>query len=122
MQTTKVTCVICPVGCDIEVEYELENGVPTIKSVKNNKCPRGLKYATTEVICPERVLTSTVKLIGGQTARLSVKSEKPIPRSAVFDCMKQICEVCVCSPVKMGDVILENVADTGVNIVATHNG
>ena len=122
MQTTKVTCVICPVGCEIEVDHEKVDNVHKILDVRNNKCPRGFKYASAEVVNPERVITSTVRLIGGEIARLSVKSEMPVPKSSLFDCMKQIRKTSVVSPVKMGDVIIENVAGTGVNIIATHNG
>lgn len=122
MQTTKVTCVICPVGCEIEVDHEKVDDAHKILDVRNNKCPRGFKYASAEVVNPERVLTSTVSLIGGETARLSVKSEMPVPKSSLFDCMKQIRKTSVVSPVKIGDVIIENVAGTGVNIIATHNG
>ena len=122
MQTTKVTCVICPVGCEIEVDHELINGVETVKEVRNNKCPRGLKYASAEVVNPERVLTSTVRINGGEFARIPVKSEKPVPKSSLFECMKQIRQISVTSPVKMGDVIIPNVAGTGINIIATHNG
>ena len=96
--------------------------VQTVKEVRNNKCPRGLKYASAEVVCPERVLTSTVKINGGEFARIPVKSEKPVPKSSLFECMKQIKEITVTSPVKMGDVIIQNVAGTGINIIATHNG
>ncbi len=122
MQTTKVTCVICPVGCEIEVDHDIVDGVHTVIEVRNNKCPRGRKYASAEVINPERVLTSTVKLLGGESSRLSVKSESPVPKSSLFDCMKEIKKTSVSSPVIMGDVIIENVAGTGINIIATHNG
>lgn len=122
MQTTKVTCVICPVGCTIEVDHEKIDGKETVIEVRNNKCPRGYKYASAEVINPERVLTSTVRLVGGSAARLSVKSEKPVPKTSLFDCMKEIRRGSVASPVRMGDVIIKNVAGTGVDIIATHNG
>ena len=122
MQTTKVTCVICPVGCSIEVDHEKIDGKETVLDVRNNKCQRGFKYASAEVVNPERVLTSTVRLTGGTSARISVKSERPVPKTSLFSCMEQIKKVTVASPVKMGDVIIENVAGTGVNIVATRNG
>jgi CxxC motif-containing protein len=122
MQTTNVTCVICPKGCNIEVDHENRDGKEVVLAVRNNKCPRGYKYASAEVVNPERVLTSTVRLAGGTYPRLSVKSEHPVPKTSLFDCMREIRKVSVTSPVKMGDIIIENVAGTGINIVATHNG
>lgn len=112
-----LVCVSCPLGCNIEVE--MENG--EIISVTGNTCKRGDAYARTEMTHPVRSLTSTVKVKGGAHPVVPVKSAKPIPKEKMFDCMKQINSVTVNAPVKIGDVVIENVLGTGVDIVATNN-
>lgn len=121
METAKITCVICPVGCEIEVDYEVVNGEKIVKEVRNNRCQRGYKYSTAEVVCPERILTSTVAIKGADFNRLPVRSEKPVPKDKMFDCMKIIRSFSIEAPVKMGQVLIENIADTGVNIIATRS-
>lgn len=112
-----LVCVSCPLGCNIEVE--MENG--EVISVTGNTCKRGDAYARTEMTHPVRSLTSTVKVKGGSHPVVPVKSAKPIPKEKMFECMKQINSVTVDAPVKIGDVIIENVLGTGVDIVATNN-
>lgn len=114
METKNVTCVICPVGCEIEVD--VDDG--KVVEVRNNKCKRGFDYASAEVIHPERILTTTVKVSGGTVTRVAVKSEKPIPKELMFDCIKKINTVVMPAPIKMSDVVVENILGTGVNIIA----
>ena len=109
-----LTCIECPMGCTIDVE--IENGVPV--SVKGNTCPRGKAYAQNEVVCPVRVVTSTVKAENGTT--VPVKTEKPVKKSEIFAVMKRINEARCKLPVSIGDVIIEDVSD-GVSLVATDN-
>ena len=47
--------------------------------------------------------------------------EHSVPKGKIFDCVEALRDVCVEAPVQIGDVILENVAGTGVDIVATGN-
>lgn len=122
MEKTKITCVVCPNGCEITVGYEIENGKKVFKQADGNKCDRGKEYSENELICPVRTLTSTVKLIDGMTARLAVKSAQPVPKASIMECMKEIRKAKVESPVFMGDVIIPNVAGTGISIIAEKNG
>lgn len=112
----ELTCVACPLGCSISVEYN-EN---EILSVTGNTCKRGEAYAKTEVTNPTRSLTSSVKVNGGVHPVVPVKSSQPIPKTMIFDCMKVINSVSVDAPVKLGQVIIENILDTGADIVATN--
>ena len=114
MQKRNLTCVECPIGCDITVE--LLNG--EVLSVIGNTCPRGKTYAQNEVVCPKRVITSTVRAQNGEM--VSVKTDNPVPKQNTFEIM-QIINKTVCKlPVKIGDVIIENIFE-GVNLVATCN-
>ena len=117
MKTVNLICIGCPLGCPLTVEMEGNE----VKSVAGNTCPRGDAYAKKELTNPTRIVTSTVRVAGGKLAMVSVKTESDIPKGKIFDCVKALKEVEVVAPVKIGDVIVENVAGTGVNIVATKN-
>lgn len=114
MAKKSVTCVICPNGCTIDVEYEADQ----ILSVTGNKCKRGYDYAAAEVVNPVRILTSTVFSADG-SHKVAVKSESPVPKSKLFEIMKEIKATKAPEKVQMGDIIIRNVAGTGVNIIAT---
>ena len=116
MRNTKsLTCIGCPLGCRITVE--LENG--EIISVKGNTCKRGEDYAKKEVTSPARIVTSTVKVIGGTASVVSVKTKSDIPKDKIMDCVSVLKEVQIQAPVEIGDVILKDAVGTGVEIVAT---
>ena len=112
-----LTCVACPLGCAITVEYD-ESGVI---SVTGNTCKRGDAYARTEIVNPTRSIASTVKVNGGIHPVVPVKSSKPIPKSMMLDCMKEINSVCVDAPVTLGQVLISNILGTGADIVATNH-
>ena len=115
MEQKNLTCICCPLGCQMTVEIENKE----VKSVTGNTCKRGDDYARKEVTSPTRIVTSIVKVSGGNASMVSVKTKSDIPKSKIFDCVKALKEVIVQAPVKIGDVILSNVADTGVDVVAT---
>lgn len=113
----ELTCVACPLGCSITVEYEGTE----VYSVTGNTCKRGDAYARTEVVNPTRSLATSVKVNGGVHPVVPVKSNKPVPKTMLFDCMKEINSVTVNAPVKIGQVIISNILGTGADIVATNN-
>lgn len=115
MEKRELTCIGCPLGCQITVE--LENS--EVKSITGNTCEKGRIYAEKEVTNPTRIVTSTVKVQGGSKDFTSVKTKSDIPKSKIFDVMKDINKAVAKAPVAIGDVIIENVAGTGVEVVAT---
>lgn len=102
-------------GCQLTVDLD-EHG---IRAVSGNNCPIGDRYARQEITNPKRTVTSTVILEGGASSRLSVKTEKDIPKDKIFECMKEINRARAHAPVHIGDVIIKNICNTGVNVVAT---
>lgn len=116
MKTRELTCIGCPLGCAVAVEIE-ENG--QIANVTGNTCKRGDDYARKEVSNPTRIVTSTVRVEGGTSDMVSVKTKTDIPKNKIFACMEGLKGVCVKAPVHIGDVIVENIAGTGVDVVAT---
>ena len=117
MDKRELTCIGCPMGCGLTVE--IENGEVT--SVTGNTCKIGDTYARKEVTNPTRIVTSTVVIDGGVHARLPVKTASDIPKSAIFSVMDKINKVRVKAPVKIGEVVLKDVAGTGVDVVATRS-
>jgi len=112
-----LTCIGCPLGCQITVT--LDNGEVT--DVTGNTCKRGDVYARKEVTHPTRIVTSIVRVGGGEIPMVSVKTESDIPKEKIFEIMDCINSAKVKAPVHIGDIIIENVAATGVNVVATKN-
>ena len=109
-----LTCIECPIGCQIEVT--VKNG--KVLSVRGNACPRGKAYAEAEVICPKRVVTSTVRAENGEM--IPVKTDKPVRKDAIFDVMKKINATVCKMPVALGDVLVENISDDA-NLIVTGN-
>ena len=116
MEKRELTCIQCPMGCALTVTIDGEK-----IEVMGNTCPRGAKYGTKEVTDPTRIVTSTVPVHHGEISRVSVKTEKDIPKDKIFAVMDEIRDVTVDAPVQIGDVILPNAAGTGINIIATKN-
>ena len=117
MEKRELICIGCPMGCPLTVEM---NGTEVV-SVTGNTCPRGDAYARKEVTNPTRIVTSTVKVEGGKVDMVSVKTKEDIPKGKIFECVKALKGVTVKAPIHIGDVILKDVAGTGVDIVATKN-
>lgn len=111
----ELICIGCPMGCQLTVNMEDADNI----TVTGNTCPRGEAYGKKEVTNPTRIVTSSVKINDGTIARVSVKTENDIPKGKIFDIMKEIREVTVTAPIHIGDVIIKNVADTGVDVIAT---
>lgn len=107
----ELTCIVCPVGCHLSVD---EN-----QKITGNKCPRGYQYAISELTHPKRMLTTTVRTIFNDVHRLSVKSKEPVPKEYLFDIMSELNQLIVTKHVKIGDIIVSNIHQTGVDMVAT---
>ncbi len=115
MEIRELTCIGCPMGCQITVKLEAGE----VLSVEGNTCAVGDQYARKEVTNPTRIVTSTVVIRGGDKARLSVKTGSDVPKSKIFDVMKAINAVRCDAPKHIGDVIIKDVCGTGADVVAT---
>lgn len=117
MRERILTCIGCPLGCEVTVQM---NGIQ-VESVTGNHCKRGDSYARNEVTNPTRIVTSIIPVENGKIPRVSVKTKQEIPKEKIGECMKEIKGKKIQAPVKIGDIIIENVAHTGVDIIATKN-
>ncbi len=109
----EVICVVCPKGCHIQVETINNELVMT-----QNGCARGPIYVKQELIAPKRSLSTTVQLIGGIERRLPIVSSDDLPKEIIFDVQKILAEIKVEAPIKVGQIIVENVLGTGVHMIA----
>lgn len=114
-EVKKFLCVSCPVGCPMTVT--MEDGA--ISSIEGNTCPLGEKYARNEVTNPVRTFTSTVRVEGGSLPVCPVRSKTPLPLSKVFDVAREVAKLNVKPPIQSGQTLIENVCDTGSDIVAS---
>lgn len=117
MQEKHLICIGCPMGCPLKVT--MKDGI--VDKIEGNNCKRGAVYGEKEVTNPTRIVTSTVRVLDGQVPVVSVKTALDIPKGKIKECMKELKNVQVKAPVTAGMVVLENVAGTGVDVVATKN-
>ena len=116
MKERILTCIVCPKGCTLKITFD-ESG--KINSVVGNTCRRGLSYAEDECTHPRRTVTTTVRCKSG--AVVAVKTSLPVPKELMFDIMKEINSVTAPDTLRVGEVIIPNILNTGADIVATAN-
>lgn len=109
----ELICIGCPQGCHLTVDEDNDF------KVTGNSCERGAEYGRNEVMAPKRVLTSTVKLMGGAIGRCPVKTKDAIPKEKIFEAEKLVHGVSLNAPVKIGQVVIADIAGTGIDLIAT---
>lgn len=110
-----LTCIECPTGCAITATLEDEKVV----GLEGFGCRRGYDYATSEITCPKRILTTTVPARGLSVKMIPVRTSDPVPRDSMRHAMCEIRKITVTHPVEVGDVLLPNVLGLGVDLLAT---
>lgn len=115
MEVKELICICCPMGCNMEVKIEGNK----VLDVTGNTCPRGKMYAEKECTNPTRIVTSSVIVKNSIINRVSVKTESDIPKDKIFQCMKEIKNISIDAPVNIGDIVIKNVANTNVDVIAT---
>lgn len=120
-ETLQFNCTTCPSECllTVEVERDADGAVVEVHSVTGNNCPRGDKFAHQELTCPMRVLTTTVAVSGGDEALLPVRTAEAIPLALYVQVMDLIRGLVIEAPVRMGDVVLENLLNTNIDLIAS---
>ena len=121
IETLQFNCTTCPSECllTVEVERDADGAVVEVHSVTGNRCPRGNKYAHQELTCPMRVLTTTVAVSGGDEALLPVRTSEAIPLTLHAQAMDLIRGLIVKAPIRMGDVVLPDLLNTNINLIAS---
>lgn len=121
IETLKFNCTTCPSECllTVKVERDADGTVAEVRSVTGNRCLRGNKYAHQELTCPMRVLTTTVAVSGGDEALLPVRTSEAIPLTLHAQAMDLIRGLIVKAPIRMGDVVLPDLLNTNINLIAS---
>lgn len=115
MEKREFVCIGCPLGCNVSAETEGGE----IKNITGNTCPRGADYVTKEFTDPRRIVTSLVRVTGGELPVASVKTASDIPKGKIRECIGVLKNVELRAPVRMGEVVAENVCGTGIDVIAT---
>jgi len=110
----KFTCIVCPISCNLQVD---ENNGEIL--VTGNQCKRGMKFGIAEYTSPVRMLTTTVKTKNGTIARLPVISSSEVPKKQLKSIVEELYKITVECPIKRGDIVVKNIGNTGVDIIAT---
>ena len=117
METRELTCICCPMGCSMTAEIENHEVV----KVTGNTCPRGAAYAKKDITSPSRTVSSSVRVTHGKLLMASVKTKEEVPKERIMDVMEVVRNLTVEAPVTIGQVLVEDCAGTGVELVATRN-
>jgi CxxC motif-containing protein len=112
-----ITCIICPIGCKIKVRINERY----CEIVDGNKCRKGVEYAQLEALDPRRVLTSSILVRSGDWPLVSVKTTKPIPKEKISLVLEEIKNMIINAPVSIGDILIENVCNLNIDVIATKN-
>ncbi|AWI07070.1 DUF1667 domain-containing protein [Clostridium drakei] len=115
MSIRDLVCIGCPMGCQLQVKLEGDKVI----EVTGNTCKKGAEYGEKECTNPTRIVTSSVYIEDGIIDVVPVKTESDIPKGKIFDCVKELKGIVVKAPINIGDVVVKNIAGTGVNIIAT---
>lgn len=107
----ELICIVCPRGCRMRADAAMH--------ITGNACPRGEKYARTELTAPVRTLTSTIKIAGADLDRCPVKTDRPIPKHLLFEAMRQVNAIEAAAPLPAGSVVLSRLCGTEANVVTT---
>lgn len=117
MAKRSLTCIICPLGCKIEVE--MSDG--KIFDIGGNACDRGLSYAKEECTSPKRVLTTLVRVKDGLLPVTSVKTTRPIPKALILQAQRELSSIVLEAPLNIGSVVMRNILDTGADVIVTRS-
>lgn len=121
MTEKDIICIHCPKGCRVSIDFSENENDKVINSITGYGCKKGLEYVQEEIRNPSRIITTTVKVINGDLSLLPVKTEKGIPKELIFSAMNEIRNIEVEAPVKVGQIIRNNLLNTGIDIIATRD-
>ncbi|WBW99248.1 DUF1667 domain-containing protein [Oceanirhabdus sp. W0125-5] len=119
MNKQDLVCIVCPMGCRMTIEKDESSQLGY--KVTGNTCKRGVTYAVKEVTNPTRVICTTVIIEDFYLKRLPVRTDGEVPKNMIFDCMMEINKTKVKTPINVGDIIVEDLLGTGVNVIASRS-
>lgn len=109
-----LTCIMCPIGCELQVIVLDEK-----MEIAGNKCEKGKEFAYEEVLHPKRNLATSVPISGQHQTMLSVRLDRRVPRDQIFSILNEIAKLRPVPPIVRGQILIENILNTGSNVIAT---
>ena len=110
----QITCLNCPLRCSIDVEYDESS----IYIIEGNNCERGYRFAIDKLDLPNRNAFAYVKVANSSAKTVKVITTKPISRDLIPMLEEELAKITLNAPVKVQDLVIANVFNTGVDIVA----
>lgn len=111
----RLTCVLCPVGCELEVGRDAAGEL----DVQGNQCDKGVPFAVEEILRPKRNLATSVPVRGTAARMVSVRLSGPVARDLIFPILAEIAKLRPEAPVRRGQVLIADVLGAGVDVIAT---
>ncbi len=111
-----IRCIVCPTGCQIQAISKGSN-----IEFEGYTCQRGLEYAQQEYFEPKRILTTTIRVENGFLPLIPVRTDKPILKEKLNKALNEIAKTQVKAPIKMGQILIENILGLGSNVIASRN-
>ncbi|HOF00553.1 MAG TPA: DUF1667 domain-containing protein [Spirochaetota bacterium] len=109
-----IICLSCPIGCNLKAEFKNEELI-----ISGNKCPKGTVFAKNELASPKRIVTSTCRINSTITNRIPLKTDAPVSKKDIEKILRLISDITLNSPVKSGEVVINDILNSGVDIIAT---
>jgi CxxC motif-containing protein len=110
----EMICIVCPRGCHINIDE-------STLTVQGNSCEKGCEYAKNEIVAPKRTVTGSVGISGGIHPRLAVRTDRAVPKEKMFEIMAALHAFTANSPVKRGEILIEDVCGTGANVISSRD-
>ena len=120
MKQKELTCIVCPNGCPLEIDFE-EEPIIQVTQVQGHTCDKGPKWAEQELTRPMRTIAGNIKVENGDFPLVSVRTDAAIPKNSIFQVMEVIQSITVKAPVSIGESLIKNPAGTDCNIIATRH-
>jgi CxxC motif-containing protein len=117
VETSVYLCTGCPLGCRLEVDAIGDE----VLEVRGFSCRRGERYGRQEHVDPRRPLSTTVWIEGAAIRRVPVRTAEAIPKDRVLPAALALRGVCIQAPASRGDVVVADVAGTGVDVIVTRD-
>jgi CxxC motif-containing protein len=117
MPKEEYTCVACPKGCTVEVEFEGDE----IKDISGYSCAKGEEYVKSEFHDPRRILTTTVKIKNAKYPRIPVRTETGVPKDELDCCLDKINDVELEAPVEVGEVVIDDICGTDIPLLTSRS-
>ena len=111
----RLTCVLCPVGCELEVRKDEAGEL----DVQGNQCDKGAPFAVEEILHPKRNLATSVPIRNTAAKMVSVRLGDRVPREMIFPILAEIAKLRPEVPVCRGQVLIADVLGTGADVIAT---